>query len=56
MQMIALWYPTLAVSATYGIWHAYFRHRLRRQRVLRDRVTFLLWKTADTALDGGWRS
>jgi hypothetical protein len=43
MQIFAYCYPVLAVSSSYSIWHAYLRHQLRRERVLRQRVAFLLW-------------
>jgi hypothetical protein len=47
MHLLAFSYPTLAVSAIYCIWQVYFRARLRRERTLRERVTYLLWVTAN---------
>jgi hypothetical protein len=46
MQVIALGYPTLAVSAIYCIWHAYLRHRLNSRRLLHERVAHMLWVMA----------
>jgi hypothetical protein len=46
MQMLALSYPTLAVSAIYCIWQAYRRALLRRERVLSERVAYMLWVLA----------
>jgi hypothetical protein len=37
--------PTLSVSAIYCIWSAYQRFR-QRQRVVRERVAYLLWVMA----------
>ena len=39
--------PTLAVSAIYCIWHAYQKEKLRRDRVLRERVAYMLWVAAE---------
>jgi hypothetical protein len=41
--------PTLSVSAIFCIWSAYQRY-LQRNRVLRERVAYLLWVMA-TCLD-----
>ncbi|HXG10213.1 MAG TPA: hypothetical protein VNK04_10520 [Gemmataceae bacterium] len=38
--------PTLAVSAIFYLWRAYHRERLRRERVLRQRVAYMLWVMA----------
>jgi hypothetical protein len=35
--------PTLAVSAIYCIWKAYFRAQQRLQRIIRERVAYMLW-------------
>jgi hypothetical protein len=39
--------PTLAVSAIYCIWYAYQKEKLRRDRVLRERVAYMLWVAAE---------
>jgi hypothetical protein len=46
MPAFALTVPTLAVSAAYCIWHAYRMTLLRQDRVLRERVAYMLWKAA----------
>lgn len=46
MQIFAYCYAVLAVSSIYCIWHASLRHQLSRERVLRERVAFLLWTAA----------
>jgi hypothetical protein len=46
MPAFALTVPTLAVSAAYCIWNAYRMAMLRRDRVLRDRVAYMLWTAA----------
>src|SRR5207248_6869261 len=43
MQLLAFSYPTLAVSAIYCIWSAYHRVHRQRQRLLRERVAYMLW-------------
>jgi hypothetical protein len=47
MQMLAFCYPVLAVSIIYCTWLSYRRVQFRRGRVLRDRVTFMLWTMAN---------
>ena len=37
---------TLAVSTIYCLWCAYQRTRLQQQRVLRERVAYMLWVVA----------
>ncbi len=46
MQLFVLSYPTLAVSTLYCIWQAYRRAWLVRERILRERVTYMLWLMA----------
>jgi hypothetical protein len=60
MHMLAFCYPVVAISIIYCVWRAYRRVELRRrERVLRDRVTFLLWTMAQRippgvpAMEGG---
>ena len=50
MQMLAFCYPALAVSTICCIWAAYLR--VCRGRVLRDRVTFMLWTMANQIRHG----
>jgi hypothetical protein len=38
--------PTLMVTAVYYLWHVYQREKLRRGRLLRERVTYMLWVIA----------
>jgi hypothetical protein len=45
-------FPTLAVSVIYCLWQAYRLSRLRRERVLRERVTFMLWVMAHELEEG----
>jgi hypothetical protein len=53
MQLLAFCYPVLAISTIYCIWLAYRRARLRRERVLRDRVTFMLWTVGNQIPQSG---
>lgn len=47
MPMLAFCYPVLAISLISCLWLAYRRAEVRRrERALRDRVTFLLWTMA----------
>jgi hypothetical protein len=39
--------PTLAVSAIYCVWYAYQANKIRRDRVLRERVAYMLWVAAE---------
>jgi hypothetical protein len=39
----------LAVAALFYVWRAHFQVRVRRQRVLRERVTYMLWVMAEGA-------
>ncbi|MCS6852112.1 MAG: hypothetical protein NZ700_13200 [Gemmataceae bacterium] len=44
--------PTLAVAVIYCIWHrASVYLRARRERVLRERVTYMLWVMANQIED-----
>ena len=38
--------PTLMVTAVFYCWHVYRREMLRRDRVLRERVAYMLWVMA----------
>ena len=46
MNPLAVSLPTLAVSTIFCLWQAYQRDRLRRRRVLCQRVARLLWVAA----------
>jgi hypothetical protein len=46
MHVFVFSYPTLAVAATYCIWQAYVRAALQRHRLLRERITYMLWTMA----------
>ena len=35
--------PTLMVTAVYYCWHVYRTEMRRRNRLLRERVTYMLW-------------
>jgi hypothetical protein len=43
--------PTLLVTSIYYFWCVYHRERLRRARLLRERVAFLLWVAAERIPD-----
>ena len=38
--------PTLMVTAVYYCWHVYHLEKRRRIRLLRERVTYMLWVMA----------
>lgn len=46
MQMIAPIMPTLAVATIYCLWMRAYMTQTRRQRVLRERVAYMLWCAA----------
>jgi hypothetical protein len=46
MHVFSLSAPALAIGLIYAIWQRYFKYRSRRERVLRERVTYLLWVVA----------
>lgn len=37
----------LAVASIYYLWRAYHRDEIRRKRVLRERVAYMLWVMAN---------
>jgi hypothetical protein len=45
-------FPTLAVSIIYCLWQGYRLSQLRHERVLRERVTFMLWAMAHELEEG----
>jgi hypothetical protein len=44
--------PTLLVTTIYYIWYLYHKDNLRRVRVLRERIAFMLWEAAQRCGDG----
>jgi hypothetical protein len=46
MQVLSGSVPALAVATIYYVWRAYFRVQLRHQRLLHQRVAYLLWTLA----------
>jgi hypothetical protein len=47
MQGLPYWLCTLAVVGIYCIWRVYVQAQVRRQRTLRERVTYMLWVMAN---------
>jgi hypothetical protein len=47
LQPIATALPTLAVAAVYCFWNVYFCLLKKRERRLRERVTYMLWEMAN---------
>jgi len=47
MPLLVCSIAILAVTVIYLFWRSYLQACERRQRVLRERVTFLLWVVAD---------
>jgi hypothetical protein len=43
MQPLSGYVATLAVAVVFYVWRGYVQVQLRRQRQLRERVTYLLW-------------
>jgi len=39
--------PTIAVSTIYLTWKAGHRERMRREKLLRERVAYMLWVAAN---------
>jgi hypothetical protein len=46
MQLLSFQLATFAVAALYYVWRAHYQVRLRRHRLLRERVTYMLWVMA----------
>ena len=46
MHVLALSTPTLAISLIYCLWQRYLQSRWRRQRLVCERVAYLLWELA----------
>lgn len=47
MHMVAFCHPAFSVVTLYYIWHIYRQTWLQRERVLRERVTYMLWVMAN---------
>ena len=47
MPLVSLSTPTLAVALIYCIWQRYCQVRLRKERILRERVAYMLWVIAN---------
>jgi hypothetical protein len=47
MQLFAPGVAALAVATIYYAWRAYFHVQLRQQRLLHQRVAYLLWTLAN---------
>ena len=47
MQPIVTNIAALAVATLYYLWRAHHQTRQRRQRVLRQRIAYMLWVMAD---------
>jgi hypothetical protein len=47
MQPIVTNMAALAVATLFYLWRAHHQTRLRRQRVLRERVAYMLWVMAE---------
>ena len=46
MHVLTLSAPTLAVTLIYVIWGRYVQFRGRQERILRERVCYMLWVMA----------
>jgi hypothetical protein len=53
MQPLVTNMAALAVAMLYYLWRAHYQTRLRRQQVLCQRVTYMLWVMADQIDDTG---
>ena len=47
MQALYCSMPTLMVSSLYCLWHLHGNRGRRRERVLRERVAYMLWVMAN---------
>lgn len=48
MNALVCTVPTLAVSSIYCLWKAHVLRQQRRECILRQRVTYMLWVLANT--------
>ena len=51
MELLCCNVAALTVAFLYYIWRAYHQARRARERVLRERVTYMLWVMANRAPD-----
>jgi hypothetical protein len=49
MLTSALCQQAFSVLTIYYIWRIYLQSRLRRERTLRERLTYMLWVMVDSA-------
>jgi hypothetical protein len=49
MPVYSLVVAAVLVAAIFSIWRGYAEFRERRQRMLRERIAYLLWVAADEA-------
>lgn len=49
MYLFPFCHQALAVLTIYYIWNIHLRAWLRRERILRERVTYMLWVMANLA-------
>lgn len=54
MQMLCCNVAALTVALLYYMWRSYHQARMARQRVLRERVAYMLWVVAER-IEGGSR-
>jgi hypothetical protein len=47
MQVLCPGVAALAVATIYYVWRAYFQVQLRQQRLLHQRVAYLIWTLAN---------
>jgi hypothetical protein len=52
MELLCCNVAALAVAFLYYTWRAYHQARRARERVLRERVTYMLWVMADRIESG----
>jgi hypothetical protein len=49
MQALCGSVAALAVASIYYTWRAYFRVHLQHERLLRERIAYMLWVVAQSA-------
>ena len=49
MQMAAFCQQAFTVVTIYYLWHVYLQSRLRRERTVRERLTYMLWVMVNQA-------
>lgn len=48
MQPVVYGVSTLAIATIFYIWRSYHEFMLRKDKILRERVTYMLWTMAQT--------